>query len=209
MEKNAPLYNGSYLGSDLNRLYSYKHQIEIALSFSPKTVAVIGVGDGFVRDVLKSNGIDVCSIDIDKKLCPDVCCDITSLPINDDTFEVSICCQVLEHIPFDLVGKALAELKRITSGPVILSLPDIRRFASLRIQLPILKKIELQCSLPRLVKPDFDPTRTKTMGHHWEIGFKRYSFGHVSSLIRQSGFEIKKSFRVNDMSWHTFFVCIP
>jgi hypothetical protein len=62
-------------------------------------------------------------------------------------------------------------------------------------------------SLPRLRKIEFSKNRTKSMGHHWEIGFKDYDFNKIANAIESAGWKIDKSFRVHDMYWHTFFNC--
>ena len=45
------------------------------------------------------------------------------------------------------------------------------------------------------------------MGHRWEIGFHGFGFDKVVSVIRSSGWEVEKHFRVFDRPWHSFFVC--
>ncbi len=209
MNQNKALYSGTYLSSRTQRLYSYERQIRSVLSLNPKPkkVAVIGIGDRLVEEIIRSASISVVGIDIDPRLKPDICCSVLDLSILEKVFDAVLCCQVLEHIPFDLFGSALKEIRRITKGTLVLSLPDVRRFLSLRLTTPLLGSINFQCSLPRLRKKPFDVKRTESMGHHWEIGFAGFEYAKVVSVIEASGWEVKEHFRVDDMPWHSFFVC--
>jgi len=128
LSSNKPLYEGTYLSSGLSRLFSYKHQIEIALSFSPQRASIIGIGDNIVGDILRSAGIQVFGIDIDENIKPDICSSVTHLAIHDNAVDITLCCQVLEHLPFNLFVASLKELRRISRKYLVISLPDIRRF---------------------------------------------------------------------------------
>ncbi len=207
LSANRSLHEGSYLLSDLQRLYSYKHQLESVIACSPGNVAVIGVGDSLVYDIFRSSGIEVYGIDIDQRLCPDICCSVLSIPLQRGCFDVTLCCQVLEHVPFESFIPALQEIRRITRERLVLSLPDVRRFFSFRIRLPVLRLVHFQCSLPRLRHRRFPPERTGKMGHHWEIGYRGYDFHTVTSAIKSAGWNLLEYFRVYDLPWHTFFVC--
>ncbi len=48
---------------------------------------------------------------------------VLALPFPDDTFDVIGCFEVLEHLPGDLPGKALAEYARVARRAVVLSVP--------------------------------------------------------------------------------------
>lgn len=209
MKENEAIYSGTYIVSGLQRLYSYERQVRSILSLNPKPnkVAVIGVGDKLVLEILRSAHISVVGIDIDPRLNPDICCtvlDMSAVPID---FEAVLCCQVLEHIPFSLFGSALREIRRINKGVLVLSVPDIRRFFSLRITAPLIGKVNLQCSLPTLKRKPFDKKRTESMGHHWEIGFAGFEYRKIVSALESSGWRITEHFRVDDMPWHSFFIC--
>ena len=47
---------------------------------------------------------------------------IEALPFEDDSFDLVLCLEVLEHVPEP--GAALAELARVCSGRIVLSVPD-------------------------------------------------------------------------------------
>ena len=196
----------SYLKTDVNRLFSYKHQVELAFETNPENILIVGKGDGIVGNIISSSGIKVISLDIDRFLKPNIVASVESMPIFDNSVDLCICCEVLEHLHYDSFEEVLKEIYRVTKYCFILSLPDIRRFFSIRLIAPKLK-FSYQISLPRLRKIEFSKNRTKSMGHYWEIGFKEYGFGKIANAIESAGWEIDKSFRVHDMQWHTFFYC--
>jgi hypothetical protein len=90
----------------------------------PDDVLVVGKGEGVVDDYLLKQNISVLSVDIDERYEPDVCGDVRFLSsyIN-KKFDVVLCCEVLEHIPFPEVQKCLYELWRATKRCLILSVP--------------------------------------------------------------------------------------
>ncbi len=48
---------------------------------------------------------------------------ITALPFADDSFDVVTCMEVLEHVPHDVLGPGIAELRRVCRGQLIMSVP--------------------------------------------------------------------------------------
>ena len=53
-----------------DRWVSYWHQIDEVLKLEPKTVLEIGIGNGLVTEYLKKHGVEVKTLDIEKKLNP-------------------------------------------------------------------------------------------------------------------------------------------
>ena len=71
----------------------------------------IGVGNRTVSNYLKENGVDITTFDFDKELKPDIVGDVRDMKgIKENSFDVIMACEVLEHIPFDDVEYALKEL---------------------------------------------------------------------------------------------------
>ncbi len=48
---------------------------------------------------------------------------VLTLPYPDAAFDLVICMEVLEHLPEELVPAAVAELRRVTRGPLLVSVP--------------------------------------------------------------------------------------
>lgn len=91
-------------------------------------VLVIGVGDGVVPLLIKLFcNCTITTYDYDKELSPDITGDILELSKHTkEPYDIILCCQVLEHIPYPEFGKALAEIEVCLkeNGRCIMSLPD-------------------------------------------------------------------------------------
>jgi ubiquinone/menaquinone biosynthesis C-methylase UbiE len=99
-----------YVGK--KRWASYYHQIEEINVYHPETVLEVGVGAGILKLMLEFQGSKYKSIDIDPELNPDFIGSCHNLPFKGESFDVIGCFQVLEHLPFELFEKSLAELMR-------------------------------------------------------------------------------------------------
>ena len=73
--------------------------------------------------------MEVTTVDIDPALGPDVVGSVTRLPFDDDAFDVALCCEVLEHLPWDEAEAALQEVSRVVSRGAVVSVPDVTPWA--------------------------------------------------------------------------------
>jgi hypothetical protein len=194
----------AYLGPDLIRLESYRQQLRYALRCKPRSVLLIGVGDGLVVELLRRAGVLVTTVDIDASLDPDVVASVDSLPLEDEICDVSICSQVLEHLPFDRFEPALRELHRVSRRHLIVSLPDMRKFVSVRLRLPKIRT-DRQLSLPRWRPAEIPAGRGGQSPHYWEIDFRGTRYGTVRRAMERSGWRVAEVRRVSDLPWHCFF----
>jgi len=189
-------YNHTY--DSEARFISYWHQIKEVLDLNPNTFLEVGVGNGLVSSYLKKEGIKVITIDLDKRLNPDIAGNIVKLPFKQKSFDVIGCFEVLEHIPFSDVQVALKELKRVTKKYVVISLPDRERY--LKFYLPLFG--EFKFSFPRLKKGKHEYDGQ----HYWEINKKGYGLKKIKNIIESKGFEIIKTYRPWKMMAHRFFI---
>jgi hypothetical protein len=199
-------YHSGYLGERAERLFSYQQQLMYALQERASSVLLVGKGDGLVEQILERYGVKVTTLDVEPSLEPDVVGSVDSIPCPDGDFDLSLCCQVLEHLPFERFGVALRELDRVTRRCLVLSLPDVRRFVSFRARVAS-RSVDAQFSVPRLRPRSIPIERYTSLGHYWEIGFAGTSFTTVRTAIEASGWSIKQTRRVCDMKWHCFFQC--
>ncbi len=184
------------------RFISYWHQIHEIISHEPQSILEIGIGNGLVSNYLKHIGYNVIAIDIDRRLHPDIAGSVLNVPFQDNSFDLVACFEVLEHIPYDKFTQALSELHRITSGYVILSVPDCTPVYPVYIHIPKLGALRTLIPIPRLKAP-----RHKFNGeHYWEIGKAGYSIETITEKIKNTGFEITKTYRVFEIPYHHFFV---
>ena len=192
--------NQSY--NSKGRFCGYWHQIHEIISLNHQKVLEVGIGNGFVFKYLKGKKINVITLDIDRRLNPDIVGNILNIPFEGNFFNVVACYEVLEHLPYTIFLKALSELYRVSNSHVILSLPDADRAYRFNIQIPKLKEIKKLITLPRLKKPlhKFDGE------HYWEIGKKGYPLSKIVSDTQKTGFKIMSTYRVFENPYHRFFV---
>jgi SAM-dependent methyltransferase len=180
---------------------SFWYQISETLEVSPRTVLVIGKGSGIAENVitqLSNHKTEVLNLDINYAVNSDVVGSIANLPFRKDSFDVALCCQVLEHIPFEHFPLVMSELHKVATKRVVLSLPHGR------------KHFKISCSLPFaeektwIFKNPFTMYACSSQQHQWEIGrgisLKQVRF-HLSRL-----FVIEKEY-FNEISCdHRFFI---
>jgi SAM-dependent methyltransferase len=188
------------------RVFSYAHQIDTVLSFEPTSVVEIGAGGGMVAAALRSVGIDVTIVDVQPELNPDVLASVTDLPFEARRFDVAMCCQVLEHLPFATFEVALRELHRVTKTALVLSLPDITSYVSVSIETRRFGLRSTAVSLP-LRAPSAESLKFRA-GHYWEIGCRGSVPQDVETGIVRAGWRIKRTWRVPEMTWHRFYECV-
>ena len=84
------------------RWNSYFYQIDEAMKCDGKRVLYIGPGDYVVVDTLSKYGKEVKTLDLADDLNPDFLGSVTEIDevLEGKTFDIIICSQVLEHIPF-------------------------------------------------------------------------------------------------------------
>lgn len=184
------------------RFICYWHQINEIILLNPVKVLEIGIGNRFVSKYLKERKINIVTADINSDLGPDVIQDIKDLSFEDNSFDVVVCFEVLEHNHYNDFCKALSEIFRVTKKNAVISLPDSERVILFSLYSARLGQLKLPISLPRLNKPlhKFDGQ------HYWEIGKKGYSLFKISSDIKKCGFKIKKTYRAFEFPYHRFFV---
>lgn len=184
------------------RFISYWHQIDEVIKLNPKKALEIGVGNSFVSNYLKKRGINLITLDIDKRLNPDVLGSILQLPFPSAFFDVIICYEILEHLPYKDFNMSLSEIYRVSKSHAIFSIPDVTKVYRFNIQIPKIGEIKRLIPLFRLRNPVH-----KFYGeHYWEIGKAGYPFSKITKDIQKSGFKIEKTYRVFENPYHRFFI---
>ncbi len=165
IEKNAYL-NASYF--DLRQLCTYAHQINDIYNLHLNQILEIGIGNGFTSHYLKNAGFDVMTVDINCKLNPDLCCGIDEVEdhVKGKKFDLVVCCEVLEHLPFSEFESILKIFRRLSKN-LYITLPNYNRvfgFGGFVKLLP--KKVfslkEFMIEVPNTKKLDYE--------HFWEVG---------------------------------------
>lgn len=202
---NSEHYNfGSYLTS--KRWMSYYYQILEILKRNPKNILIIGKGDDIVPYILKKlcqNFTKIDTFDFDEALEPDIIGDIRNLSsILKSKYDCIVCCQVLEHLPFDNFEKILKEMKAVLKpgGGIILSLPQ--RSGRIKFLLEVHKTalIKFCTQIPLFRKYRFNGQ------HYWEMRAVGTSKRKILDIVHRN-FNILDNYTVFENPYHFFIIC--
>lgn len=181
------------------RWTSYQMQIDSLLEFAPSTCLEIGVGNHIVSDALKRLGIKVTTFDVDPTLEPDVVGSVAErLPFDDNAFDVLLCAEVLEHLPFASFTSSLDEIARVSKVGAVISLPHWGYTFRCIADLPGLPKLRHAWKLPF-------QTQTPKGEHEWEIGRRDYPLARIVGEM-STRFKIRRHFLSVWMPYHHFFL---
>ncbi len=183
----------------LDRWSSYYYQLQEIYSFRPSSVLEVGPGDGTVRDHLIRRGISYTSVDVAEDLGPDVIGSVLDLPFPNDSFDVVCAFEVLEHVPFNSFDRALAELARVSRGPVVISLPHFGPPIQLQVKVPFLPYFRYAWKIPYPRRHVWDGE------HYWEIGKRGYSVSRIKRHLEKI-YTMQKSYVPFEHQYHHFFV---
>jgi len=91
------------------------------------TVLEVGCGDGrIIRRLpkhLRATGIDYSHSSVSKLPGRGLCASLEDLPFPDRSFDLVLCCEVLEHLPDEMFRRGLHELGRIARKYILISVP--------------------------------------------------------------------------------------
>lgn len=183
-----------------DRWASYYYQLREILEQRPSSVLEVGVGDGVVKQYLLNNtNVTYKSLDIAEDLDPDIVGSVENIPLLDDSVDIVVAYEVLEHLPFEKFEKTLSELKRVSRNTVIISLPHFGPPVKFSFKIPFLPEIRFAFKIPFPKKHVFNGE------HYWEIGKRGYSVRKIRSLIKKC-FIIQKEFIPFENQYHHFFI---
>jgi len=183
------------------RFVSYYFQIKEVLSFNPSSVLEIGIGNNIVSDYLRRCGIDVTTMDIDESKNPDIVSDVRHLSNHlTKNYDVILCAEIFEHIPFDDFKKVIQILPEYVNKGSVITIPRSGLRFTVSFDFPLFHYKTLCVRLPFLYK--------KAEEHFWEIGYKnieKYSLGNIRKILASS-FYIKRDYSEPMNPYHRMFV---
>jgi SAM-dependent methyltransferase len=186
---------------DMNRWMSTWHQVDEIMKLNPKSCLECGIGTGLFKSLMQHFGYSIQTADIDPDLAPDFVASVTELPMNDNSFECVCAFQVLEHLPYEKSLQAFAEMLRVSSKYVLLSLPDAKKMWTHSFNLPNNDVFVLNIPIP--------PIRSRVHKfngeHYWEINKKGYALKRILQDFGQNA-NLLRTYRVRQFPYHRFFV---
>lgn len=197
---DAQWYRRSYM--TLPRMITHWHQANSVAEHSGQyaNVLEIGPGSGHTTWLLRNWGMKVTTLDFDRSLAPDIVADVTAIPCIDGAFDCVLAAEVLEHIPFAEFSSALAELRRVSRGHVIITLPAPFAGLSILANAPRMNPKGLFLGIPYWLPHYFNGE------HYWELGKQGFSAWRIRRLIKRQGFSIVSEFRPAPSLYCYFFV---
>jgi hypothetical protein len=185
------------------RWSTYSGLVELVLKNRPKNILEIGPGNNILKNILLIFGFKIKTLDFDESVKPDYVMDVSSdelLKLKNENFDFIIASEVLEHIEYKDFKKTLNNLKAISTGKIILTLPYAYG-NSKTINLRVGRRIKFQKRI------FFKREKHKFNGqHYWEIGKKGFSLNKIKKDILNIGLEIDDCYLKEENYYHYFFI---
>ncbi|MBM3138611.1 MAG: class I SAM-dependent methyltransferase [Chloroflexi bacterium] len=191
----------------INYYHQVKNASDLILHSQSKRILVAGKGDGVVPKILEAHnnihslGLTIHTFDFAQDLSPDYLGDLTEIDkVVSNDYDLVLCCQVLEHLPFEGALMAVAAMSRITRY-LIISLPYKALTFRGSLKVPVLPEFEFCLRIP-LVKRGEGMIDER---HYWELG-ATLSVAKYRLHLRDSGFEIINSYIIKKYGANYFFI---
>ncbi|MEO1903426.1 MAG: methyltransferase domain-containing protein [Alcanivorax sp.] len=186
------------------RWISMWHQLNELVNLRPERVLEIGPGPGLFKAMAAPFGIRVETLDLASDLNPDHVASVTDMPFDEGSFDVVCAFQVLEHLPYELALEGYREMRRVSRGNLLISLPDAKLVWRYVGYIPKFGKID------RLVtRPFAKPKQHEFDGeHHWEINKRDYPLERIIADFGADDSQIR-TYRVQENPYHRFFIITP
>ncbi len=173
------------------RLCSYWHQVDEVMQLRAATVLELGTGAALVSRLLLDAGVAVTTFDMGAQLRPDSIGSTLDIPVPDQAFDVALCCQVFERLPYGQFVPALKELHRVCRTGIVMSLPDMQSVNSLMLAFA---RHHVELMMPRLFA-----RRTSWAfdgQHYWNLNDHGYEPHRIITDIESVGFRLARQYRV-------------
>jgi phospholipid N-methyltransferase len=182
------------------RYYSRKRiphqwmQLDLLSRIDAKRILEVGPAMGAVTAMLENSGYEVTTLDymeqqFDYPKVPNIernLLDVTPAEIRG--YDAIICCETLEHLPWDKVAKILDTLYQSEAKYLLTSVPYMGFQITFDIYLNA-KTSRTYFSMKKLLNlRDFVPE--PEFGHQWEVGYRQYSLKKWEAKITAAGYKI-------------------
>jgi SAM-dependent methyltransferase len=188
---------------DKKRWTSVWHQLDEIISAGPSSVLEIGPGVGLFKAAAAVYGLHVETFDIDPDLKPDHLGSVFEMAFGDGEFDAVCAFQMLEHLEYENVLRAVKEMGRVAKSHLILSVPEATKRYPLHVTVPKVGMVTLQIPYPHLrpIANAFDGQ------HYWELGRRGYPVDRIATdFARVSQMKLERQYLVPEHPRHRFFV---
>lgn len=183
---------------DFLNWYRFFFIIKEIIAFNPKNVLEIGEGSGIVRRVIEPLAEKYETMDVNEKLAPAYLNDVRTLkPELQEQFDCVIAADILEHIPFEDLEKALGNLFMYlkTGGKALITIPH--RASNFLLMTPTQAPRAFRMPTGFLSPGAFYRRFIKRQiwidpDHRWEIGDGQHKIKDVEEKMKNVGFKIEK-----------------
>ena len=172
-------------------------QVHLLQGLAVQRVLEVGPNLGLVSALLANAGFTVTTMDMMPSLdprpdIPHIQGELTAI----DGFCLSghdaiICCETLEHLPWDQVQPVLAKFHAAAPDYLIISVPYMGFQIDWRLYLNAVtarsKFSVKKLNFLRSFRPDDDPR-----GHKWEAGYRGHSLAALAAKIQAAGWQIER-----------------
>jgi SAM-dependent methyltransferase len=197
-------YNFDYANEWVENSEPFKEMANyIKNTFAPKKVLDVGCGIGKLVDELRKLGIDAYGVEFSKDFinlspCKDYIYEGNIFDLNqtfeENSFDVVICMEVLEHIPPTKLNVAIQNLKRITLKSLVITMPSFGPNRYGYYGLPLNEKCWLRDARENTPFKNLvvDGNNIPDLGHISLATYKWWSMKFLKNgLIRNSSYELK------------------
>jgi hypothetical protein len=182
---------------------SYFEQVHEILSSAgnPRELKILEIGPG--RNLLKRIILDEVNLyhtyDVDDRSEATYRSAEDLASISDEFFDCVVAFQVLEHMPIEESELLFAEMTRLASNTVIISLPNAKPMWKYSFYIPKWRHLNL------LVPNPFwkSPQNISDGNHFWELERQGYSSKKILAMLESAGnVRLVKSYRIFDNAYH-------
>jgi hypothetical protein len=214
-DSNAPQVNKQHYSfgdySSERRYLSYFHQIKIIMQLveqkNASKILIAGKGDGVVQKILEAYNelydlnLVIRTFDFAEDLHPDILGDLLDIgKLVSEQYDIILCCQVLEHLPFDESVQVLSQMHGI-SKYVIMSVPykAITRRGTLKV--PLINEFEFCLKVPIW----HNKKGMVNSYHYWELGYS-ISVKNFKNILQKIGYHIMSAYLLKKDGYKYFIL---
>lgn len=204
-------------GNFLSYFLQLKEILELPKS-KVSSILEVGPGNGIFESLLSNFPYKLTTVDINPDNSPDIVCDILNSPIRNKMFDMVVCFQMLEHLPYKYFSQIIKILSSIAKNYVFISIPYQSNSFSISIRSRLVNRFlsrfsgERNFFLPiRLPVKDIDEQKMmqrkdKHNPHYWEAGRKSFPIERIIEDMKSNGLAILKRFHNPDFPYHYFIL---